>query len=166
MFAFALTGFTLGLGYAYLNPDSRRQITNSMPQVDYLFSFFDGVLGRQKQVESPTKMMPKVDDQPKLEKKSELPKPLFPSETSVKSEPVKVEPKKEVKKPVEVKVEEPVKKKEAVVAVQEAPVVVAPAVVEDMEKPTKVVAEEEAKSLDWRDTVEKFELQREASVQG
>lgn len=108
--------------------------------------------------------MPKVDDQPKLVKKSDLPKPLFPSETPVKSEAVKVEPKKEVQKSVEVKVEEPVKKKEAVVAVELAPVVVAPAVVE--EKPTKVVAEEEAKSLDWRGTVEKFELQREASVQG
>lgn len=166
IFAFALTGFTLGLGYAYLNPDSRRQITYNVPQVDYLFSFIDGVLGRKKPSEQPIQM---PVDQPKLVKKSELPKPLFPSETTEKVEPVKVKaeakkkqevPKEEAPKLVEVKVEEPVTKKEVV-----APVVVeeAPAVVE--EKTTKPVAEEEEKNMDWRDTVEKFELQREASIQ-
>lgn len=168
VFAFALTGFTLGLGYAYLNPDSRRQITHNVPQVDYLFSFLDGVLGRQKPSEQPIKL---PVDQPKLVKKSELPKPLSPSETIEKVEPVKVKAeamkKQEVSKktpeapkPVEVKVEEPETKKEVVapVVVEEAPVVV-------VGKTTQAVAEEEAKNMDWRDTMEKFELQREASVQ-
>lgn len=46
--ALALTGFTVGLGFATLNPDSRRQIQKAVPQSNQLFDMIDELLGRKK----------------------------------------------------------------------------------------------------------------------
>ena len=43
-FAFAVTGFTIGLGYATLNPDARKQVESVIPQSSYLFDFVDGLI--------------------------------------------------------------------------------------------------------------------------
>ncbi|RNA35792.1 MICOS complex subunit MIC60 isoform X5 [Brachionus plicatilis] len=46
--ALALTGFTIGIGYATLNPDSRRQIESIVPQSSHLFTYIDQLLGENK----------------------------------------------------------------------------------------------------------------------
>ena len=43
-FAFAVTGFTIGLGYATLNPDARKQVESVIPQSSYLFDYVDGLI--------------------------------------------------------------------------------------------------------------------------
>lgn len=52
-FALALTGFTVGIGYVALNPDSRRQIESYVPQSQYLFDYIDGLLNTNKKTEQP-----------------------------------------------------------------------------------------------------------------
>ena len=38
--ALALTGFTVGLGFAALNPDSRRNIQGTIPQSKHFFDLY------------------------------------------------------------------------------------------------------------------------------
>jgi hypothetical protein len=45
LFAFAITGFTVGLGYATLNPESRKQVEQYVPQSKQLFDYIDQTLG-------------------------------------------------------------------------------------------------------------------------
>jgi hypothetical protein len=46
LFALTLTGFTLGIGYAVLNPEARRQIEATVPQSSFLFNSIDGYLNQ------------------------------------------------------------------------------------------------------------------------
>jgi hypothetical protein len=68
--ALALTGFTVGLGFATLNPDSRRQIQKVAPQANQLFDMIDELLGRKKTAPSslqlPSKLPDKVQTEVKL----------------------------------------------------------------------------------------------------
>jgi hypothetical protein len=58
--AFALTGFTLGMGYVTLNPDSRKQIEAAVPQSSQLFEFIDDKLSYYKKL--PTSQVPAIQE--------------------------------------------------------------------------------------------------------
>ena len=54
--ALALTGFTVGLGFAALNPDSRRIIQGTIPQSTHFFDLIDDLLNKKKpEVKTETK---------------------------------------------------------------------------------------------------------------
>jgi hypothetical protein len=59
--AFAVTGFTLGLGYVTLNPDSRKQIEAIVPQSSQLFEFIDDKLSFYKKLPA-TSNQDKIQD--------------------------------------------------------------------------------------------------------
>lgn len=177
-FAFALTGFTIGLGYAYVDSDSRRKVSNAIPMADSFFTSIDDLLGRSNKVERADKVINK----PTKIKKNEIPeapKPIFEAEPvkvepvktePVKTEPVKTEPVKtepitaepvklESKKPKETKPEpEKIesKKPDPVPVIKDEPVFMTSSSDENTA---------ESKSLDWKDTMKKFELQEEAAIQ-
>lgn len=69
--ALALTGFTVGLGFAYLNPDSRKQLQQAVPQINQVFDMIDDLTQRlKKQVPS----LPSIPSFPPSQVKTE-PKP-------------------------------------------------------------------------------------------
>ncbi len=125
-----------------------------MPQADVLFDSLDKALGRTaKPADNKVSVVKKADDF------QAPPKPLFETKQSEK--------KAEAPKPVvkEVKKEEPlpVKAVETPVTVVKAP---PPEPV--VEEPVVVVAAaaaEPVKPTDWKDSITKFELQQEASIQ-
>lgn len=102
--ALALTGFTIGIGYAVLNPDSRRQIESYVPQSSHLFDYIDQLLGENKNL---VKL-----EEPKT---SDL-KPIVPIEVKrpeqKKTEPVENISPKEKTMPKEQKVSEKEEKKD------------------------------------------------------
>lgn len=72
--ALALTGFTVGLGFAVLNPDSRKQIQDVVPQANLFFDMVDDLMGRKK-VQTPSiksiepkKIQPLYPETSKVEK--------------------------------------------------------------------------------------------------
>lgn len=75
LFALAVTGFTVGIGYATLNPDSRRQIESYVPQSHLLFDYIDGLLNKAKT------QLPTLAPTPKPES---VPAPIKPSPASSK----------------------------------------------------------------------------------
>lgn len=163
---FALTGFAIGLGYAYVNQDTRQQISNTVPQADVLFNKIDLALGRStkhKLEEKPE--FPMKINTPSVQKTNikSAPAPIF--ETKPAPEPVveakPVEKKVEPVKPVEPVKAEPVKKQEPKKAEVEKPEPVVPKTVTkepEVENPP-------VKDLDWKATIQKFELQEEATIQ-
>jgi len=50
-----VTGFTLGIGYVTLNPDSRKQIEATVPQSSQLFEFIDDKLSFYKKLPAASK---------------------------------------------------------------------------------------------------------------
>lgn len=160
VFLFALTGFTLGLGYVYLNPDSRKQITSTVPLASSLFESIDKLFGRDiKKIDNTTLKINK----PSSDSIPAPPKPLFEAKIvektseSIKEEPVvKVEPKK-----VEKVVEKTVKKEELVV-VAPTPAIKTPSPVK-IEDPK--LLEDLDHNLDWKDTLKKLEIKEEKIIQ-
>jgi len=149
-----LTGFTLGLGYVYFNSDSREKLSQSVPQADALFDSLDKALGR-----TPKPTNNKVD----VVKSEDLPKSLFETKKNEKKE--NIEKKVELVAPVIEPVIEKVQKEELVPV---KPVEVPVKIVENKpdEKPVVVLAASEpVKTTDWKETVTKFELEQEASIQ-
>ena len=73
--AFALTGFTLGLGYVTLNPESRRQVETAVPQSKMVFDAIDDMVKKINAdpvpVSSPPSRLPPSEQKPA---KSEPPK--------------------------------------------------------------------------------------------
>jgi hypothetical protein len=67
--ALALTGFTVGLGFATLNPDSRRHIQGVIPQSKDFFDKIDDLLNKKK----PKKSIESIEV--KTEAKKDVPEP-------------------------------------------------------------------------------------------
>lgn len=160
VFAFALTGFTIGLGYAYVDQNTRRQISNKIPQANVLFDKIDSALGKSNNTKLEEKK-PKVDVA--LNKKSNeeippAPAPIIENEQIEKkpepaknTETVKVAPTKAKSKKADAKKPEEV----APVVEKKEPEVDA--------KKTQVV-EEPAKDLDWKAAIKNLELKEEAII--
>ncbi|CAF0889017.1 unnamed protein product, partial [Brachionus calyciflorus] len=105
--ALALTGFTIGIGYATLNPDSRRQIESYIPQSTLLFNQIDQVLGDNKNIfnfdeskNKPAKLEPIVTKNSKNNLTESAPSKLKTPIPETKPE-AKSEPKTEAKNKVE-----------------------------------------------------------------
>lgn len=159
--AFTLTGFSLGLGYVYLNPDSRHKFSVSVPQADALFTSIDAMLGRKAPEGNKLPPVKSTDTQsppPNLfeTKKAETVEKTSKPEPAKQQKVVKTEPKKVEAETKEVAL--PVKSEPVVEKVVE-PVVQA-SVESKVEEPAPV------KTPDWRETLSKVELQEEATIQG
>jgi len=139
-FAFALTGFTVGLGYMALNPEPRREIESRVPQSQALFSYIDGLLSRETLADKSKVILTKQESSPKSIE------PIFPT----KSTPAPITKQAE-SKPV---FTSPLKNVSAVQASSLA-----------QKKEEKVVEKKpEIACEDWKRTVKKYDLKQEATV--
>ena len=154
--AFAVTGFTLGLGYVTLNPDSRKQIEAIVPQSSQLFEFIDDKLGFYKKLPA-TPNQDRIQDA-KLVNSISLLRNYFKANLSIhffrfektdivekakpmalpKTPSVDTKPAKASDKTVEKKVEPKVETQKEVL----------------IEKP------------DWKNPLKSFELQEQATLEG
>lgn len=170
IFSFALTGFTLGLGYVYANQEKRRQISNTLPQADDLFNYLDVVFGRGNQKESKQKEFDnnviinnnKLGQQPS----SGLPTPNIRIEENAPMKSV-IEEIKDVKaKDEPIKSTKKTKKSQA-----ESEVLVNTAnhasELERVKSESSVQAvdAEAKKDFDWKNSLKELELQEQASIQ-
>lgn len=80
--ALALTGFTVGIGYATLNPDSRRQIESIVPQSHQLFDYVDKFLSEKKIKFNPFENKP----QNPIQSSNSNPKPFIDAKLHEESE--------------------------------------------------------------------------------
>jgi hypothetical protein len=164
--AFALTGFTIGLGFVAFDQDSRNKLTNAMPFTSSLFNYIDELVSNTK------KSIPFINQEIKTNtlelpvSKSEKSKTIKPTEKKAQPVapiiPVELNPKEKLEEPkldtLEVKVEakeiiqtpEPVEIQKNFESVKGEEV-----------KPVEV-----PKELNWKETLKKFELQEEAAVDG
>lgn len=99
LFALALTGFTVGIGYVTLNPDSRRQIESYVPQSQYLFDYVDGLL---KNVKSQVPSIPSLPSIPSFSGSSSTSTPPAPIIPPTPSQAPISQPKQQASKPYEI----------------------------------------------------------------
>lgn len=158
LFALALTGFTVGIGYVTLNPDSRRQIESYVPQSQYLFDYVDGLLKNVKgQIPSFSSQTPSPSSASTTSPSIPPPPPPAPI----------VQPKQPASKPAEAK---PSVEKKPITSTPQplkevAPAPLAAASQTEAAKSEPVLKEKKAeKDLDWKKHVKEFDLQEEATV--
>lgn len=169
--AFALTGFTLGLGYVYANQESRRHISSSLPQANDLFNYIDIVLGRenlsksrQSEVDNKIKINPSLNQQSSL-----VPQPIIKSEENkpeknvfkAMDEPIKIS-----NVPKNVSVNSESDKSKSQVGEKEPVKKITPNIQIVDAKVKNKTDEFSQEDLDWKNSLKKLELQEEASILG
>jgi len=139
VFAFALTGFGVGFGYALINPEFRDQIETTVPYSSSIFSTLDIMLGRapeQKSNITNSKIIPR--------------------------DPV-LTPSQKKEKPIEVKVAE----KEPVVvksSAPSAPVATQTELATEAAVKNDLKLQSVDTEVDWKHTLKEHELQEEAVI--
>ena len=161
LFAVALTGFAIGLGYVSFDADMRKKVILSVPSASSLFDQIDNLVGRANTEKNNLLNSKKEIVHARTEPTKQA--PVQPAEVKVavdKIAPIKPETKPTpVVAPV-VKVDKPATVK---TATKEEPVKV---VNTELAPETKPPLDEPKQQLDWKETLLRHELQEEATVDG
>lgn len=174
-FALALTGFTVGIGYVALNPDSRRQIESYVPQSQYLFDYIDGLLNTNKKSEQPAPPAASIKPPQPIFKpykhfflaKTWFRDILFTYQMYLSNRnEAPAAPKTSEKKPPA-----PVSKPSTTSTAPPAPAAAQQAVAatqtqSSSKTESKSSEKQPEKELDWKKHVKEFDLQEEATVNG